>query len=187
MARSPGAKPDALKCSGAAQAHRVGRSGDELGREPGALEREGRVDPQVAVDLARLLELERARDVGAHPAAIPAVEGALVHHHHREVLGVGGLGAILVLDPEHARHRGGVGLPEPDPAAIVGRQHEHSVGQARRLAWAILAPPRLPRTPFTLDDVGFGASSTLAGLWKRLGLEHGPSRELFGSVVAEPL
>ena len=133
----PGPKPDALKCNGAAQAHGVGRGGDKLGREPGALERERRVDAQVAVDLAGLLELERARDMGAHPAAVPAVEGALVHHHDREVLGVGDLRAILVLHPEHARHRGGVGPPEPDPPAIVGGQHEPSLGQPRGLAWAI--------------------------------------------------
>jgi hypothetical protein len=47
-----------LETQRAAQAHCVGRSGDELGREPGALEREGRMDPQIAVDLARFFELE---------------------------------------------------------------------------------------------------------------------------------
>ena len=128
-----------LEVQGAAQAHRVGRGGDELGREPGALEREGRVDPQVAVDLAGLLELERARDMAAHLAAVPSVEGARIYHHHREILGVGDLGAILLLHPEHGRHRGGLGPPEPHPPAIVGRQHEPSLGQPRGLAWAFLA------------------------------------------------
>ena len=107
-----------------------GRGGDAPGVERGALERERRVDAQVAVDLTGLLELERARHVGVRLAAVPAIEGAGVHHHHREALGVGGLEPVLVLDPEHARHRGGIGPPEPEPPAILDG-HRRSVGHAR--------------------------------------------------------
>ncbi len=125
-----------------AQAGRIGRGGDELGREPRALQRERRMDAQVAVDLAGLLELERAGDMGTHPAAIPPVEGTLVNHHHGKVLGVGDLQAILVFHAEHAGHRRRVGTPEADLPAIVCRQHADSLGEARRLAWAILAASR---------------------------------------------
>jgi hypothetical protein len=128
-----------LEVQTAAHTHSVGRSRDELRSEPGSLEREGRVNPEVAVDLPGLLELERARDMSALPATVPPVEGALVHGHDSEVLGIRDPRAILALDPEHARHRGSVGLPEPDPPVIVGREHDHSVGQWRKCAWAILA------------------------------------------------
>src|SRR6185436_11355513 len=88
-----------------------------------------------------LVQLERTRDVRAHPAAGPAVEGARADHHHHEVLRVRDLGAVLVLETEHRRHRRGIGPPEADAAAIVCvvRRHGTSVAPGAGGAWAILA------------------------------------------------
>jgi hypothetical protein len=85
------------------------------------------VNPQIPVDLAGLLELDRARDVGAYLAAVPAVERAFEDDHHQEMLGVRRPDAILVLNAEHARHRRRVRSPEPHAPAIVGRQHPYAV------------------------------------------------------------
>jgi hypothetical protein len=81
------------------------------------------VDPQIAVDLARLLELDGTGDVRPHLTAVPAVERALVDAHDHEVVRVGRPHPILVLDAQHARHRRTVGPPEADAPAIVGRDH----------------------------------------------------------------
>src|SRR4051794_18610839 len=109
-------------------------------REGRALDRERRMDPQVAVDLARLLELDRPGDVSAHAAAVPAVERASVDDHDQEVLRVRGPDPILVLDAQHAGHRRTVRPPEPNPAAIVGGQHACPAAYAQHgdATWVIL-------------------------------------------------